>query len=205
MVFGKELTAFYRRNGFGEIIGSRPLTVPVYTGCILVPLPNIETRRRYLQYHDLHHLLTGYSVGRIGEGEMSAWELGSGSMLICPTLGLMNLIALSTGLFLEPKRMWWAFRRGCSSRSLYPASVRADVDAGRWATLDELRGYVVETSLPQLPAPLRAVEFACYSTVALVIHALIAIPAVLARVITDLTFGYGVFQAVKPKKRADLY
>ena len=179
--------------------------MPVYTGCILVPLPNIETRRRYLQYHDLHHLLTGYSVGRIGEGEMSAWELGSGSMLICPTLGLMNLIALSTGLLLEPKRMWCAFQRGCSSRNLYPASVRADVDAGRWATLDELRGYVVETSLPRLPVPLRAIEFTGYSAVALAIHALIAVPAVLARVITDLTFGHSFFQAVKPKKRADLY
>lgn len=38
----------------------------------------IETRRKYLKYHDLHHLMTRYSVGRIGEGEVSAWELGTG-------------------------------------------------------------------------------------------------------------------------------
>ncbi len=88
---------------------------------MLVPLPNIETRRRFLKYHDLHHLVTGYSVGRIGEGEVSAWELGTGSAFVSPTLGVMNLIALSTGLVLEPKRMWLAFRRGCMNRNLYPA------------------------------------------------------------------------------------
>ena len=33
----------------------------------------------------------------------------------------MNVIALSTGLFLEPKRMWRAFKRGCLSRNLYSA------------------------------------------------------------------------------------
>ena len=104
-----ELAAFYQRYGLGDVVGSRPKTVPVYTGCLLVPLPNIETRRKYLKYHDLHHLMTRYSVGRIGEGEVSAWELGTGSMVASPMLGLMNLIALSTGLFLEPGRMWRAF------------------------------------------------------------------------------------------------
>ena len=112
------LEAFYRRSGFGPDIGARPPTVPVYTGCLLVPLPNIETRRRFLKYHDLHHLVTGYSVGRLGEGEVSAWELGPGSVFVSPTLGLMNLIALSTGLLLEPGRMWRAFRRGCRGRNL---------------------------------------------------------------------------------------
>ena len=199
------LARFYRCSGFGEVIGSRPMTVPVYTGCILVPLPNIEARRRYLQYHDLHHLVTGYSVGRIGEGEISAWELGSGSMLVSPTLGFMNLIALSTGLLLEPRRMWRAFRRGCSSRNLYAARVRADVDAGRWATIDELRQYVFEISPPLVPAAVRAAEFTCYSALALVIHALIALPAVIARLITDITLGYSVFRVLKPKKRVDLY
>src|SRR6478672_2633894 len=114
-----ELSAFYRRSGFGDVAGHRPRTVAVYTGCMLVPMPNIETRRRFLKYHDLHHLITGYSVGRIGEGEVSAWELGTGSALVSPTLGLMNLIALSTGLVLDRRRMWHAFRRGCTSSNLY--------------------------------------------------------------------------------------
>src|SRR5471032_1508063 len=134
-----ELDAFYKRSGFGDVVGARPRTVRVYTGCLLVPMPDIETRRRFLKYHDLHHLVTGYSVGRIGEGEVSAWELGTGSAFVSPTLGVMNLIALSTGLVLEPKRMWRAFRRGCTSRNLYPAAVRADLDEGRWPDIEMLR------------------------------------------------------------------
>jgi hypothetical protein len=39
----------------------------------------------------------------------------------------------------------------------------------------------------------------------MLIHAAIAVPAVIARFVTDITLGYSFFQAVKPKKRADLY
>ena len=200
-----ELSAFYRRSGFGDVAGRRPRTVAVYTGCMLVPLPNIETRRRFLKYHDLHHLITGYSVGRIGEGEVSAWELGSGSALVSPTLGLMNLIALSTGLFLEPRRMWRAFRRGCASRVLYPADIRAAVDAGRWPTVTALRESFVETAGPRVPIVVRSLEFGCYSVLALLLHLSIALPALVARVVTDMMLGHSFFQSVRPVRRSDLY
>jgi hypothetical protein len=205
MTLHDELAAFYNKSGFGAVVGSRPLTVPVYTGCMLVPLPNIETRRRFLKYHDLHHLVTGYSVGRIGEGEVSAWELGTGSVFVSPILGTMNLIALSTGLFLEPRRMWRAFRRGCASGNLYRSAARADVDHGRWANVAALRQALLEQKEAAVPIVLRSIEFALYSIVAILIHAAIAIPAVLARFVTDVTLGYSVFQAIKPRKRADLY
>ena len=204
MTLDEELHVFYERNGFGEVIGERPRTVRVYTGCMLVPMPNIETRRRFLKYHDLHHLITGYSVGRIGEGEVSAWELGTGSAFVSPVLGVMNLIALSTGLVLEPVRMWRAFRRGCASRNLYPAATRSEVDRGRWADVEALRSALLERRSGGPPA-VRAVEFAAYSAIAMLIHAAIAVPALIARFVTDLTLGYTFFQAVKPKKRADLY
>ena len=205
MTLQDELASFYKRSGFGDVVGARSLTVPVYTGCLLVPLPNIETRRRFLKYHDLHHLVTGYSVGRIGEGEVSAWELGTGSAFVSPMLGVMNLIALSTGLVLEPRRMWRAFRRGCASRNLYPQPARADIDRGKWIDIDGLRRDILETRPSTGPAPLRAVEFGVYSAIAMLIHAAIAIPAVIVRFVTDITLGYSVFRAVKPKKRADLY
>ena len=69
MTLREELAAFYRRCGFSDTADRQACTVPVYTGCLLVPLPNIETRHVYLKYHDLHHVATGYSTGRIGEGE----------------------------------------------------------------------------------------------------------------------------------------
>jgi hypothetical protein len=205
MTLHDELAAFYARSGFGLEIGARPRTVPVYTGCILVPLPNIEARSRFLKYHDLHHLITGYSVGRIGEGEVSAWELGSGSMLVSPALGLMNLIALSTGLVLEPRRMWRAFRLGCTSGNLYRSDVRTQVDAGRWADVAALRPAFLAAKTSGAPAPLRAAEFCGYAAVAMVIHGVIAVPAVVVRLVTDIGLGHSFFQAVKPKKRVDLY
>ena len=199
------LAAFYRRNGFGEEIGARPRTVPVYTGCLLVPLPNIETRHRFLKYHDLHHLVTGYSVGRIGEGEVSAWELGTGSIFVSPVLGVMNLIALSTGLFLEPVRMWRAFRRGCGSRNLYPARRRADVDANRWPDLQALRESTDAAAEDRVPGFLRAIEFGIYTGIAVGIHAAIALPAVVTRFGSELLLGKSLIEAVKPVKRSDLF
>lgn len=200
-----ELALFYENNGFGEIIGERPLTVRVYTGCMLVPLPNIETRYLYLKYHDLHHLVTGYSVGRIGEGEVSAWELGTGSFFVNPILGMMNFIALSTGLMLQPKRMWTAFQKGCKSNNLYSKRRRNQVDSGRWKNVAAVKSDILETVSPKAPVLLRIPEFAMYSIIAVFVHALIAIPAVVARLITDMTLGYSFFQAVKPVKRTDLY
>ncbi|RCV86504.1 hypothetical protein [Billgrantia montanilacus] len=205
MTLQDELSAFYERNGFGPVLGAQPRTVPVFTGCLLVPLPNIELRHRYLKYHDLHHLVTGYTVGRIGEGEVSAWELGSGSMFVSPMLGVMNLIALSTGLVLQPRRMWRAFMRGTRSRNLYRAADRANVDAGGWPNLDSLRSYCLDHVPPRGLLPHRAVEFGIYCVLAMCIHAAIAGPAVVVRFITDITLGYSVFQAVKPKKRDDIY
>jgi hypothetical protein len=205
MTLNQELASFYKSNGFGETLGTRPCTVSVYTGCMLVPLPNIETRRTFLKYHDLHHLITGYSVGRIGEGEVSAWELGTGSAFVSPTLGVMNLIALSTGLVLEPGRMLRAYRRGCASRNLYPAERRAAVDSGAWPDVAALRKDLLEVKPADTHKIVRSIEFGFYSVAAIIIHAFIAVPAVAARFITDILLGYTVFEAVKPKKRADLY
>jgi hypothetical protein len=205
MAIDTALRDFYQRHGFGEVPGERPGTVAVYTGCLLVPLPNIETRRKFLKYHDIHHLVTGYSVGRIGEGEISAWELGTGSAFVSLMLGVMNLIALSTGLVLEPRRMWRAYNRGCLSHNLYRAGSRADIDAGKWADLDRLRGDILEIKGALPAAPIRAIMFSMYSALALIIHASLAIPAVIARFLTDTIGGASFFEAVKPKKRTDLY
>lgn len=205
MTIQQELETFYTRVGFGEILGKRPLTVPVYTGCLLVPLPNIETRYKYLKYHDIHHLITNYSVGRIGEGEVSAWELGTGSFLKSPLLGAMNLIALSTGLVLEPRRMWLAFVRGCQSKNLYSAEVRQAVDDNKWRNIAEVKNEFLEIRGPILPGRARTVEFLMYSFVSMLIHAAIAIPALILRIGTDVILKKNIIQAIKPVKRNDLY
>ena len=201
----EELEYFYHNSGFGPALGKRPLTVKVYTGCLLVPMPNIETRNKYLKYHDLHHLITGYSIGRIGEGEVSAWELGTGSFLTNPLLGVMNLIALSTGLVLNKKRMWQAYLRGSASRNVYSSADRQGVDAGRWQSLEALQTHCLPDRVPKRATLLRSIEFVLYIIFAGIIHALIAIPALILRLVTDIGMGQDFFEAIKPKKRTDLY
>lgn len=192
----RELLAFYDRNGFGPQTGARPKTVLVYTGCLLVPLPNIETRHVYLKYHDLRHLVIGYSVGRIGEGRISAWELGTGSFFQSPLLGVMNLIALSTGLFLDRSSMWLAFRRGCVCRNLYPREIRQQVDNNTWHSIAELKSQLLDVRHDRLPPRLRKIEFAAYATVAVAIHAAMAIPAVIVRFCSDALGAEGVVKAL---------
>ena len=199
------LNDFYTEHGFGETLGARPMTVPVYTGCLLVPLPNIETRKRYLKYHDLHHLVTGYSVGRVGEGQISAWELGTGSMRESAMLGLMNLIALSTGWFLARDKMWAAYCRGCKSRNLYSRTARADIDSGTWSDVDELRRAILEIA-PDRPMRLTdRMLYWIYVALSLCVHAAIAITAVAVRTGTDLAHGKTIREVLRPKRRSDLY
>jgi len=205
MTIKHELEQFYNRVGFGQTLGKRPLTVSVYTGCLLVPLPNIEARHKYLKYHDIHHLVNDYSVGRIGEGEVSAWELGTGSFLNSPLLGIMNLIALSTGLVLQPKRMWLAYVRGCLSKNLYSAKIRKAVDAEQWLSIDEIKNDIVEIKGTKLPTMLRTLEFATYCVAAMLIHAAIAIPALILRIGTDIVLKKDIIKAFKPVIRTDLY
>lgn len=200
-----ELNEFYDRHGFGPTLGARPRFVGVYTGCALVPMPNIETRRRFLKQHDLHHLTTGYSVGRIGEGEVSAWELASGSMRVSPVLGLMNLIALSTGWFIDRQRMWNAYCRGLESRNLYSRDMRQRLAAGQWRTLDELRGELLNVREIQSPSPLDRLRYGTFVTLSVLIHVPLVIPAIVARFSADVRSGKGVLASLKPVKRTDLF
>lgn len=200
------LLTFNHQHNFGEIIGQhQQWFVGVYTGCLIVPMPNIETRHKYLKFHDLHHILTGYSVGRIGEGKVSAWELGTGSMLRSPLLGIMNLIALSTGLFLDRHAMWQAFLRGTKSKNLYHVSTRQAIDRGKWQNIGELKQDFLEIRPVNLYLGLRYLEYAFYVLSALLIHAIVVIPALCLRLIVDIGLKKPLIEMIKPPRRPDLY
>src|SRR5262245_44151067 len=47
-------------------------------GLIPFAYPNTKGRKRVVQAHDLHHLLTGFGTDLLGEAELGAWELGTG-------------------------------------------------------------------------------------------------------------------------------
>ena len=83
--------------------------------------------------------------------------------------------------------------------------MRAAVDAGHWQDVAALRQELIECKGRDAPLIVRAGEFGCYSAIAMMIHVFIAIPAIFVRLITDITLGHSVFQAIKPTKRPDLF
>ena len=130
------LGQFFKRFGFTEdaytakwfalYIGKRPV----------VYLPNIPSRVFVARFHDIHHVITGYPANWKGEAEIGAWELATGCRHYW-VAWFLNAGAMLVGLFLWPKAVWRAFKRGWKTRTnLYH---RFDYNALMNETVGELR------------------------------------------------------------------
>lgn len=163
------LIGFYKFNRLNLTEDFKSHCVRVYIGCLLTPVPNIPARKKYLMFHDLHHILAGYGIDRVGESEISAWELGSRSCRK-PIISIMNLFALSTGFILEPKRVIAAFYRGCRSKNLYYMADNMTESDVEYLTLTDVRqGHLeIRKEIPYLRW--RQFEFLGYVLISLVIH-----------------------------------
>ena len=99
------------------------------------PVPNVFGRYRVLPYHDLHHVITGYSTDGPGECEMGAWGLAAGE---APLIGrFFDLLTTTFGLVLFRERTLVAWRRGRACRALYgyPLTDLLDMDLGELRVL----------------------------------------------------------------------
>lgn len=81
-------------------------------------LPNISNRIAAVKFHDLHHVLTEYETGLVGEAEIGAWEIASGCGKYY-SAWILNSGSLLYGIFLCPQKVYKAFRRGRKSENLY--------------------------------------------------------------------------------------
>jgi hypothetical protein len=92
-------------------------------GPIVLCLPNFGWRRKAIEAHDLHHVLTGYPCTMAGERRMAAWEFGAGRMPHWAASGFCLPLVLA-GMFREPRTIFSAFAAGRLSHSLHelPAS-----------------------------------------------------------------------------------
>jgi hypothetical protein len=84
------------------------------------PIPNTRARKRAVRIHDLNHLVSGYATDRIGELEISAWELASGGCRDYVAAWVLDLAGLLGGLMVAPRRTLRAFRAGTRQQNLYP-------------------------------------------------------------------------------------
>jgi len=88
----------------------------IRVGKIPIHLPNIQARIRIARFHDIQHIITGYPVNWRGEAEIGAWELATG----CRTSFIawfLNSGAVIVGLFMHPKAVVKAFKRGLKTRT----------------------------------------------------------------------------------------
>jgi len=169
MTTKEALIGFYRFNRLNLADDFKSHCVRVYIGCILAPVPNVAARKKYLKFHDLHHIMAGYGIGRVGESEISAWELGSRSCRK-PLISIMNMFALSTGFILKPKRVINAFYRGCRSKNLYYLSetmTESEIDN---LNLEEVKKNHLEITDTIKYKFLRQIEFTGYLFFSMLIH-----------------------------------
>lgn len=88
----------------------------IRVGKIPIHVPNIPARVKIARYHDIHHIVTGYPANWQGEAEIGAWEIATG----CRTSFIawfLNFGAAVVGLFMHPKAVVKAFRRGRNTRT----------------------------------------------------------------------------------------
>lgn len=111
-------TQYFADNHFGPDGGYNDAWVDFKLGTIPFPFPNTPGRVRAVRFHDLHHVLTGYSTDLQGEIEIAAWEIGAGCKSFLAAWQL-NLSSMGFALFYSPLRSFRAFVRGRRSHSLY--------------------------------------------------------------------------------------
>jgi ubiquinone biosynthesis protein Coq4 len=112
---------YLEANGFDEAHQQKKW-VRVQYGPFVSYFPNTKGRIKLLKYHDLHHILTGYSTKLPGEAEIGAWDVAAG----CSSFGagwILNLLGFADGLIINPRSVYRAFMRGRHSSNLYPVDL----------------------------------------------------------------------------------
>lgn len=140
---GQALRAFRSENGLCHDEREARWWI-VRADLVIFPLPNFAWRRRAIDAHDAHHLLTGYPCTCEGEVLIAAWEWGAGRY---PHWGatLFCLPLLVAGLLFMPGRTYAAWRRGRLSRSLYR---NADLERLHDLPLEAARAVIAEAATP---------------------------------------------------------
>jgi hypothetical protein len=121
-------------SGIAPNGGTDDRWVVVRLGRVPMPFPNTRARRRALDLHDVNHLLAGFHTDNVGEGEISAWELGSGGCGRYLTAWVLDLAGLLL-ILVWPQRISRAFRLGRLTKNVYGF----DIEVVSGMKLGELR------------------------------------------------------------------
>lgn len=115
-------------------------------GPLRIHLPNFRWRRRAVERHDLHHILTGYPCSIRGEFQMAAWEFAAGRYPH-PGATVICLPLIAGGAIFTPRSLWRAFLEGRRARSLYTLELTERL---RHGPLDVLAARVGPAGTPMV-------------------------------------------------------
>ncbi len=122
---------FFTEQGIPADGGYDAKVVPIHFGKLHIwDMPNVESRKKAVRFHDLHHVVAGYPTDWSGEGRISAWEISSGCARY-PAALWINLHGIGVGLCTSPRGTFSALVRGGRSGNLYP------VDPSEFSALEE--------------------------------------------------------------------
>ncbi|GEM_PF-657498 len=103
-------------NGF-DVLDYTRIWRTIVVADIPLLVPNPDLRRKEQPYHDLHHVLTGFGTDALGEAELAAWELRTGTL--SGWRFRRNLGKLLRGGLFRPGRALRAFLVAGGQRNLF--------------------------------------------------------------------------------------
>ena len=131
------LDDFYDQHGYGREGGIDKKWDMIKFGPVALPLLNLESRRKNIFMHDIHHLVTGYDTTWLGEGSVCSWEIATGGWKHLYFPWLLTLWAMAVGVMLYPRASYRAFQAGLLMDNALTGGLSKP--AMYVLTLDELR------------------------------------------------------------------
>lgn len=137
---GKSIQDFYQKNDFGEDGGINEKFVWIKFGFFSIPIPNVESRKNNVYFHDVHHLITNNDTTWKGESAVSAWEISSGGWDKYYVPWLLTLWAMGLGVLFFRKSTIKSFEKGLTMRNALTCGItKTEINN---LTIQELRNKV---------------------------------------------------------------
>jgi hypothetical protein len=117
MTLHEHLDQFYHTYNIPEEGGVTDKTFDVPLPGFTLTLPNSPWRRKMLYIHDLEHILNEQDTSWKGEMFIASWEIATGYYRNFPII-IFPLWTMGWGLWIHPKTIFTAFRKGSSDRGI---------------------------------------------------------------------------------------
>ena len=137
------VSEFYKKNDFGEDGGISKNYALIKFGFFSIPIPNFESRKNNVYFHDVHHLISENGTNWKGESAVAAWEVASGGWGKFYIPWLLTLWAMGLGIVFYSNSTIAAFKKGLLMNNMISSDIsKIAMDK---ITVNELRNLLTRT------------------------------------------------------------